>query len=186
MSEVSRRLSSGEKVACIQSQVSNGKTAIVPAISYVAVGVAGVALVMSGVSAAGAAFAGGGAAAGGSVGGMGTISPSFVEVFGWFQGMAMNGMLSVNYPTVYRSFSKNFGFSTGLVPWNQLQMSIDSFRGATGGNLPLHNLPQHPQRPLNRRLRKRIRRPIRKHQRRIPQKPNIIIRHIPSRGISCR
>jgi len=61
-------------------------------------------------------------------------------VFGWFQGMAMNGMLSVNYPTVYRSFSKNFGFSTGLVPWNQLQMSIDSFRGATGGNLTNNNV----------------------------------------------
>ncbi|KAK3328952.1 hypothetical protein B0H66DRAFT_7645 [Apodospora peruviana] len=130
---------SGEKVACIQSQVSNGKTASVPAVSYVAAGVAAAALVMTGVSAAGAAFAGGSAAVGGGAGtasgGMGTISPSFTEVFGWFQGMAMNGMLSVNYPHVYRSFAKNFAFSTGLVPWNQMQTSIDSFRASTGGNL---------------------------------------------------
>ncbi|KAK5663296.1 hypothetical protein OQA88_3724 [Cercophora sp. LCS_1] len=127
----------GAQVACIQSTVSNGKTASVPAVSYVAAGVAGAALVMGGVTAVGAAFAGGSAAVGGSsaAGGMGTISPSFTEVFGWFQGMAMNGMMSVNYPTVYRSFAKNFGFSTGLVPWDQLQRSIDNFRASTGGNL---------------------------------------------------
>ncbi|KAK0731690.1 hypothetical protein B0H67DRAFT_640048 [Lasiosphaeris hirsuta] len=132
----------GVKVACIQSAVNNGKTASVPAVSYVAAGVAGAALVLTGVSAAGAAFAGGSAAIGGSTtaGGMGTISPSFTEVFGWFQGMAMNGMMSVNYPPVYRSFAKNFGFSTGLVPWNQLQTSIDSFRAATGGNLTNMNV----------------------------------------------
>jgi uncharacterized membrane protein YgcG len=128
---------SGEKLACIQSEVSNGKTANVPAVSYVAAGLAGAALLLGGVSAVGAAFAGGSAAAGGSsaAGGMGTISPTFTEVFGWFQGMAMNGMLSVNYPPVYRNFAKNFAFSTGLIPWTQLQTSIDSFRAATGGNL---------------------------------------------------
>lgn len=125
-----------ENAACIQSEVSNGKTASIPAVSYVAATVAGAALVMGGVTAVGAAFAGSGAAAGSaSAGGMGTISPSFTEVFGWFQGMAMNGMFSVAYPPVYRSFTKNFAFSTGLLPWTQLQLSIDSFRNATGGNL---------------------------------------------------
>ena len=127
---------SGEKVACIQSQVTNGKTASIPAVSYVAAGVAGAALVLTGVSAVGAVVAGGSAAAGSSAaGGLGTISPSFTEVFGWFQGMAMNGMLSVQYPQVYRSFAKNFAFSTGLVPWVGLQRSIDNFRNVTGGNL---------------------------------------------------
>ena len=128
---------SGEKVACVQSQVTNGKTASVPAVSYVAAGVAGMALVLGGVSAVGSALAGGSAAVGGSSagGGMGTVSPSFTEVFGWFQGMAMNGMMSVNYPNVYRSFAKNFGFSTGMIPWTSLQVSIDGFRAITGGNL---------------------------------------------------
>lgn len=131
--------SKGQDVACIQSQVSNGKTTDIPAVSYVAAGVAAAALVLSGVGAVGAAIASGSsaAAAGGSsvAGGMGTISPSFGEVFGWFQGMAMNSMLSVNYPQVYRSFAKNFGFSTGLIPWTDLQIAIDNFRVATGGNL---------------------------------------------------
>lgn len=126
----------GEDVGCINSQVTNGKTASHPAVSYVAAGVAGAALVMSGVSAAGAALSGAGTAAGGgSVGGVGTPSPSFGEVFGVFQGFAMNGMMSVNVPPVYRSFTKNFAFSTGLIPWTQMQMSIDDFRNSTGGNL---------------------------------------------------
>ncbi|KAJ2905343.1 putative transient receptor potential ion channel protein [Zalerion maritima] len=131
---------SDEAVACVEAEVSNGKTASVPAVSYVAAGVAGAALIMTGVASASAAMAGGGMSlagggAAGSGGGAGTISPSFTEVFGWMQGMAMNGMLSVEYPQVYRKFAKNFAFSTGLVPWTQLQVSIDSFRGATGGNL---------------------------------------------------
>ncbi|KAH7627325.1 hypothetical protein B0T09DRAFT_181287 [Sordaria sp. MPI-SDFR-AT-0083] len=135
--------STGKTVACIQSEVTNGKTASVPAVSYVAAGVAGAALILTGISAAGAAVAGGSAAAGGAGGaassaGMGTISPSFTEVFGFFQGMAMNGMLSVNYPPVYRNFAKNFGFSTGIIPWAAMQTSIDDFRGKTGGNLT-HN-----------------------------------------------
>lgn len=74
------------------------------------------------------------AGAGGS-GGSGTASPSFTEVFGHFQSMAMNGMLSVNYPPIYRSFAKNFAFSTGAFPWDSLQGSIDNFRSMTGGNL---------------------------------------------------
>lgn len=114
----------GEDLACLQSNVENGKTAEVPAVSYVAVGIAGAALLLTGLSALGSAGAGGH-----------TSSPNFGEVIGWFQSISMNGLLSVNYPPVYRSFSKNFAFSTGLVPWNSMQTSIDNFRKATGGNL---------------------------------------------------
>lgn len=120
-----KSLDSGEDLACIQSDVNNGKTVDVPAVSYVAVGIAGAALVLTGISAIGSA---------GSAGGHGS-SPNFGDVVGWFQSMAMNGMLSVQYPPVYRSFSKNFAFSTGLVPWDGMQTSIDHFRKVTGGNL---------------------------------------------------
>lgn len=114
-----------ETVACIESTVSNGKTFTVPAVSYVAAGIAGAALLLSGLSAAGAAGQPGAA----------TPSPTFGEVIGWFQGLAMNGMLSVNYPSVYRSFTKNFAFSGLLIPWEGMQVQIDNFRKATGGNL---------------------------------------------------
>jgi hypothetical protein len=131
-------LDDGKRVACIQSDVSNGKTTDIPAVSYVAAGVAGAALLMTGVSAIGAALSGGGAAATGG-GGMGTISPSFSETIGWLQGMAMNSMLSVNYPPIYRNFAKNFAFSAGVIPWSGMQSTIDTFRSKTGGNLTQDN-----------------------------------------------
>lgn len=119
------RSKDGEEVACVQSTVSNGKTTDVPAVSYVAAAIAAGALAVSLI----------GAAASGAHPGSTSSSPGFFEVMWWFQGMAINGMHSVNYPGVYRSFSKNFAFSTGLVSWGGLQRSIDSFRSHTGGNL---------------------------------------------------
>jgi Transient receptor potential (TRP) ion channel/ML-like domain len=115
----------GQNLACIQSSVGNGKTFDVPAVSYIAAGIAAAAL---GLSALGALSASGQP-------GASTPSPSFTEVMFWFQGMAMNGMHSVDYPPIYRKFAKNFGFSTGLIPWGSMQTSIDGFRGHTGGNL---------------------------------------------------
>ncbi len=115
----------GADLACIQSNVNNGKTVDIPAVSYVAAGIAGAALLLTGLAALGSA---------GSPGGH-TPSPNFGDVVGWLQSMAMNGMLSVNYPPVYRNFAKNFAFSGGLIPWNAMQTSIDQFRNATGGNL---------------------------------------------------
>ncbi|KAJ9428839.1 hypothetical protein QL093DRAFT_2146948 [Fusarium oxysporum] len=108
-----------EQVACFQAQVGNGKTASVPAVTYLSVGV------VASSALSGTAGAGHG----------GAPSPSFAETLGWFQGMAMNGMLSVDYPPVYRSFAKNFGFSAGIIPWESLQKSIDNFRNMTGGDL---------------------------------------------------
>lgn len=115
----------GQDLACIQSSVGNGKSVNVPAVSYIAAGIAVAAL---GLSALGALSASGQP-------GASTPSPSFTEVIFWFQGLAMNGMHSVDYPPIYRKFSKNFGFSTGLISWGSMQTRIDEFRKTTGGNL---------------------------------------------------
>ncbi|KAM0343857.1 hypothetical protein ACHAPU_008126 [Fusarium lateritium] len=119
------------QIACFQAQVGNGKTVSVPAVTYISVGVVGAALLVSGASAASSTLSG--TAGAGHAGG--SPSPSFAQTLGWFQGMAMNGMLSVDYPPVYRSFAKNFGFSAGIIPWESVQKSIDSFRNSTGGDL---------------------------------------------------
>ena len=117
-------------LGCVKAGVTNGKSLDTPAVSYVAVGIAGAALAVSALSSLA------------SAGTTGQHAPAvgFATVIGWFQSMATNGMHSVNYPPVYRSFSKNFAFSGGLVPWDQMQMSIDNFRGATGGNLTEDNV----------------------------------------------
>jgi hypothetical protein len=116
----------GVVIACVQSAITNGNTFIMPVVSYAAAGVAAGAFAIS---------AAGSIAAGGHPGVGSTTSPSFGETIGWFQGLATSGMLSVAYPKVYQSFTTNFAFSTGLVPWAGLQTTIDSFRQATGGNL---------------------------------------------------
>ncbi|KAI7465619.1 hypothetical protein KC364_g8125 [Hortaea werneckii] len=77
--------SGGKTVGCVESTVGNGHSLNMPSVSYIAGGVAGAALAMSAASAL---------AAGGHPGAS-TSSPSFTEVFGWFQSMALNGMLSV-------------------------------------------------------------------------------------------
>ena len=124
-----KSMDQGNEVACIKSEVSNGKSIQVPGVSYAAAGVAGAALVVSGLSALSAAGHAGATSS----------SPGFGEVMGWFHSMATNGMLSVNYPPIYRNFAKNFAFSTGLIPWDQMQMAIDNFRSSTGGNLTDNN-----------------------------------------------
>lgn len=102
----------------------------VPAVAYVAAGIAGSALALS----ASAGFVGGFHVGPGHTG-AGAPSPTFGEVFGFFQGVAVNGMMSVSYPTVYQSFTKNFAFSSGLIRWGSMQTAIDNFRSKTGGNL---------------------------------------------------
>ncbi|TQS36485.1 hypothetical protein Golomagni_03063 [Golovinomyces magnicellulatus] len=133
-----KSLNNDMDVACINADVNNGKTVHTPAVSYFAAGIAGAALIMTGATAAGTAAgaAGGGITSGAHVHSTsGASTPSFIQVFSWFQGLAMNGMLSVNYPPIYRSFTKNFAFSTGIIPWTAMQISIDNFRQLTGGNL---------------------------------------------------
>ncbi|RMJ25241.1 DUF907 domain-containing protein [Aspergillus sp. HF37] len=124
-----KSLDDGDQVACIKSGLTNGKSMKVPAVSYAAAGIAAAALLLSGLSSISA------------MGNPGTSSPSpgFGEVMGWFHSMATNGMLSVEYPGIYRSFSKNFAFSTGLISWDQMQLTIDNFRSLTGGNLTENN-----------------------------------------------
>ncbi|KAF2687917.1 TRP-domain-containing protein [Lentithecium fluviatile CBS 122367] len=125
-----KAIDGGQQLACITSQVSNGKSLNLPGVTYVAAGIAAGALALSGLS----ALAGAGQA------GTPTSSPTFGEVIGWFQSMAINGMVSAPLPGVYQSWSKNFAFSTGLISWDQAQRTIDSFRSKTGGNLTENNV----------------------------------------------
>lgn len=120
----------GSDLACITSQVTNGQSLSTAGVQYIAAGIAGAALILTGAS----AFASAGTT------GAATSSPTFGDVIFWFQGMALNGMMSADVPGVYRSWSKNFAFSTGLIEWESMQKSIDGFREKTGGNLTQNNV----------------------------------------------
>ncbi|EAT90017.2 hypothetical protein HBI56_035000 [Parastagonospora nodorum] len=121
----------GQDLACITSQVTNGQSLSTKGVQYIAAGIAGAALLLSGASAFASAGTSGATAS----------SPTFGDIVGWFQAMALNGMMSADVPGVYRSWSKNFAFSTGLIYWEDMQLSIDGFRQNTGGNLTQNSVP---------------------------------------------
>ncbi|GAO49670.1 hypothetical protein G7K_3817-t1 [Saitoella complicata NRRL Y-17804] len=116
----------GTELACLTSSVTNGKSTDVAGVKYATIGIAVGAAALS-------TF--GSLMSSSSAGGSTHLSPSFVEVMWWFQGIALNGALSVNYPSVYRNFAKNFQWSTGLWGWEWMQNGIDGFRVKSGGSL---------------------------------------------------
>ncbi|ORX40576.1 hypothetical protein BD324DRAFT_606460 [Kockovaella imperatae] len=52
-----------------------------------------------------------------------------------FQTAAASGLLSVEYPTVYTSFSRNFAWAFALFYSSDMQNSIDQMRSDTGGTV---------------------------------------------------
>ncbi|BFZ58369.1 hypothetical protein PYCC9005_005431 [Savitreella phatthalungensis] len=130
----------GEQELCLSAPIGNGESAATAAASYSTAGIAAGAVAVSiGASIAasmGAAAAGGGAA---GVSGAGTsvisTSPNAGDVLMYFQAVATNGMLSVAYPAIVRSYYQNFAWATGLIPLERVQDAIDDFRKKTGGNL---------------------------------------------------
>jgi len=48
---------------------------------------------------------------------------------------ATTGILSLEYPRLYDSYTSNFAFALGLIRETPIQEGIDSLRNGTGGNL---------------------------------------------------
>jgi hypothetical protein len=121
-----------QTVSCLTSQIENGKSTNSKGVTLATVGIAGAALIMTGIASIGSLGAAGGTPGPNSGS---AHAPNFADVMQWFQFISYTGMFSVDYPPVYRSFVKNFAWATGLVSWGGLQEGIDSFRAKTGGNL---------------------------------------------------
>ena len=63
----------------------------------------------------------------------------FIDLIHLFQTIAFSGLLSINYPFLYRSFTFNFSWAIGLFPPSfpsSMQNSIDNMRAMTGGQMP--------------------------------------------------
>lgn len=150
-----------QNLGCFHSSITNGKSTETSGVKFATLGMAALALVISGLSSAANGGSGGagsapttapiptgaeghavGAASGATASGPGTNvaaggwhPPGFPEFFSVLQGIAISGMYTLNYPKTYRSFSQNVGWSAGVITWAGMQNSIDSFRNRTGGNL---------------------------------------------------
>ncbi|KAL0956043.1 hypothetical protein HGRIS_002215 [Hohenbuehelia grisea] len=60
-----------------------------------------------------------------------------LDLFYLYQAIATTSLLSINYPSVYRSFTLNFAWAMGLITSSSssLQTSIDRMRHLTGGKM---------------------------------------------------
>jgi hypothetical protein len=149
-----------QNLGCFRSSISNGKSTETAGVKFATLGMAAVALIVSGLSSATNSGGGGGSASsaapmptgaeghaavaangpvasgpGTNVAAGGWHPPGITEFFSMLQGIAISGMYTLNYPQTYRSFSQNVGWSTGVITWAGMQNSIDTFRNNTGGNL---------------------------------------------------
>ena len=126
--------SDGSSAMCLEAPVGNGESlnsvlsqTITGTVAAGAILISGAASMMASLSSAGSASTvnPGGAA----------HSPNMGDIFMWFQSVALSGAMSVNYPGIYRSFTQNFGWTTGIISWTSMQRQIDTLRSHTGGNL---------------------------------------------------
>jgi hypothetical protein len=118
----------GTEAACLQVNLSNGKTVRLDVVSWALFGLA-VGSIVVGILGGIILLAKGGDAT------RGRRKERFVGLMAFYQFVASTGLLSITYPLVYTSFAANFAWSLGLVFVQSFQDNIYATRERTGGNL---------------------------------------------------
>ncbi|PWY99900.1 TRP-domain-containing protein [Testicularia cyperi] len=108
-------------VGCVQTTLSNGRTTYQPAAKWAVLGVLLLAFVSSLLHTTIASS-------------LGAAQWRIVDVFTTIQHIPMTGLLSLNYPSVFLQFARNFAWSVGLIDIPKVQQSILSTREKTGGS----------------------------------------------------
>lgn len=112
----------GESVACIEADISNGKTVSVDGVKWATATFIGVGLLCSAVT---KRFGHTNAAAHGAV--------STLAIFAYFQSQSVIGLLAVHIPPIAQSWTQNFQWSLGIVRIGWMQRAITWYQRSTGG-----------------------------------------------------
>lgn len=113
---------SGESVACVEANVSNGKTVDLLGVKWATAIIAGLALVSSAV-----------------VSGLGHsntashVAANSLSLFGYFQAQAILGLTSVRLPPIVSSWTQDFQWSMGIIRVGFMQDIFTWYQRATGG-----------------------------------------------------
>lgn len=113
---------SAKTIACVEAQLSNGKTVDQKAVGWTTAVIAGLGLVASGVTS-----------------GMGHsntaahVAANALSLFGFFQAQAIIGMTGVKLPPVVQSWTQNFQWSMGIIRVGFLQDICTWYQRSTGG-----------------------------------------------------
>lgn len=114
--------SNGESVACVEADISNGKTVNLLGVKWATAIVAGLALassaVISGLGHSNAAS---------------HVAANALSLFGYFQGQAMLGMTSIELPPIVMAWTQDFQWSMGIIRVGFMQTIFTWYQRATGG-----------------------------------------------------
>ncbi|KAI0019228.1 hypothetical protein F4780DRAFT_455252 [Xylariomycetidae sp. FL0641] len=112
----------GKSVACVEADISNGKTVDLLAVKWTLAVIAGLVLCSSAV-----------------INGLGHsnaaahIASGALSLFGFFQAQAMLGMTSIHLPPVVQSWTQDFQWSMGIIQVDFMQDIFTWYQRATGG-----------------------------------------------------
>lgn len=114
--------SSPVTVACVEAQLSNGKTVDQKGVGWGTAVIAGLALLASAVTS--------------GLGHSNTaahVAANALSLFGYFQAQAMIGLTAVTLPPIVQSWTQNFQWSMGIIHISFLQAIMTWFQRSTGG-----------------------------------------------------
>lgn len=113
---------SGTSVACVEAELSNGKTVDQKGVAWTIAVLAGLALVASAITS--------------GLGHSNTaahVAANAMALFGYFQSQAFIGMSAVSLPPIVASWTQNFQWSMGIIRVGFLQKLATWYQRATGG-----------------------------------------------------
>ena len=113
-------IGTGDVKACVQATLSNGWTTNEPAAEWATGAIAFLAFI---------------SALWQSRNPDSTAPYRFLDIIYLFQAIAASGLLNLNYPIVYRSFTFNFRWALGFFLAPNFQTAINDMRNRTGGHL---------------------------------------------------
>jgi hypothetical protein len=114
--------SSQTSIACVEAQLSNGKTVYQKGVGWATAVIAGMGLLASAVTS--------------GLGHSNTaahVAANALSLFGFFQAQAMIGMTGVTMPPIVQSWTQNFQWSIGIIRVGFLQTIATWYQRATGG-----------------------------------------------------
>lgn len=114
--------SSGLSAACVEAELSNGKTVDQKGVAWVLAVISGLALVASAITS--------------GLGHSNTaahVAANAMALFGYFQAQAFIGMSAVSLPPIVASWTQNFQWSMGIIRVGFLQTLATWYQRATGG-----------------------------------------------------
>lgn len=112
----------GTSVACVEAELSNGKTVDQKAVGWATAVIAGLALLASAVTS--------------GLGHSNTaahVAANALSLFGFFQAQAIIGMAAVPLPPIVASWTQNFQWSLGIIRIGFLESICTWYQRATGG-----------------------------------------------------